>query len=81
LTDPATIERFLVDDLEIESDGGRIAAEEDLLASGLLDSMAITQVVVFLEEQFGVAIGDEDLVAENFASIKSMAALVDKKAR
>jgi acyl carrier protein len=46
---------------------------DDLLASGILDSLGILQLVAFIEERFKVRVADEDVVYENFYSIGAMA--------
>jgi acyl carrier protein len=55
------------------------AAADDPLADGLLDSLAVEQLAAFLEDAYGVHLDDDDFVAENFASIDAVAALVDRK--
>jgi len=45
---------------------------EDLLSSGILDSLAILQLVAFIDEQFGIEVPDQDVVYENFNSIQSL---------
>jgi acyl carrier protein len=54
---------------------------EDPLAAGLLDSLAIEQLIAYVEEEYGVMFDDEELVAENFASIPVVAGLVESKRR
>ncbi len=51
----------------------------DPLTEGLLDSLAIEQLIAFLEDTFGLAFDDEELQPENFSSIDAVAALVDAK--
>lgn len=51
----------------------------DPLADGLLDSLAIEQLIAFIEETYELALLEEDLGPENFASIDAVAALVDAK--
>jgi acyl carrier protein len=79
VSDGAAIEQFLVQDLGIEAGSGSIDPSKDLLSSDLLDSMGITQAVVFLEERFGIEVEEEDLVSENFRSIDAMLAFVRAK--
>jgi acyl carrier protein len=79
MSDPAAIERFLVDDLGLDRGSGSIPFDLDLLAGDLIDSQGIMEMVVFLEERFGIAIGDEDLVPANFQSIDAIAAFVAAK--
>ena len=45
-----------------------------LLDSGILDSLSLLRLVVFLEERFGITMGDADLLPENFASVDAICA-------
>jgi acyl carrier protein len=61
-----------------------IATEESLrddtsLWGGVIDSVALVQLVAFIEERFGVQIGGEDLTSAHFGTISDIAALVDGK--
>lgn len=49
-----------------------------LLGSGLLDSLGVIQLMVFLGEDRGIAIDDEDFTPENLGSV---GALLDFMAR
>lgn len=51
----------------------------DPLSEGLLDSLAVEQLIGFIEDEFGVLFDDEELVAENFASIDTVVGLVNQK--
>ena len=48
--------------------------ETSLLESGILDSLSFLRLMVFLEEQFGIMMGDADLLPENFASVDTICA-------
>jgi len=50
----------------------------DLYAEGL-DSMALMQLILILEQEMGVRIGPEDLAKENFQTLAAIATLVEKK--
>ena len=49
-----------------------LANETSLLDSGILDSLSLLRLVVFLEERFGITMGDADLLPENFASVNAI---------
>ena len=51
-----------------------LADETPLLESGILDSLSLLRLVVFLEERFGITMGDADLLPENFASVNTICA-------
>jgi acyl carrier protein len=53
--------------------------EEPFLRSGIIDSMGMLQLVTFLQERFGIAIVDEELVPENLDSVARAAAFVERK--
>lgn len=58
-------------------DRGRLAPSTPLFGSlPELDSMAVVEIVVALEERFGITIDEEDLTAETFATVASLAGLV-----
>ena len=44
-----------------------------LLEKGIIDSQGILEVVIFLENEFEITVHDEDLLPDNFQSIRSMA--------
>ena len=70
------LRRFIENDL---LDG--MAVADDPLAEGLLDSLAIEQLVAFAEDRFEISFQDEELVQEHFASVDALARLVDRKRR
>ncbi len=51
-----------------------LADETPLLDSGILDSLTLLRLVVFLEERFGITMGDADLLPQNFASVNTICA-------
>ena len=45
-----------------------------LLETGILDSLGLLRLVVFIQEQFGITVDDLDLVPEHFASVDTITA-------
>lgn len=50
-----------------------------LIEKGALDSMAMFEVIAFVEDSYGVVVDDDDLVAENFETTTAIAELVEAK--
>lgn len=44
-----------------------------------LDSMAVVSIITSLEEEFGIMIDDDDISAETFATLGSLADYVEEK--
>lgn len=47
-----------------------------LLTSGILDSLAILELMSFLSSELGIEIGDDDFTPENFATVGSLLAFI-----
>jgi D-alanine--poly(phosphoribitol) ligase subunit 2 len=55
-----------------------LTPQSDLFAAGL-DSMGIMQLLLAIEDRFGVAIDPADLSRDNFSTAEKIAALVAEK--
>jgi acyl carrier protein len=53
--------------------------EEDIFALGFVNSLLAMQLVAFVEKEFGIQVGDEDLDLDNFRSIQAISSLVARK--
>lgn len=52
---------------------------DQLVDSGIIDSLGIMSLLSFLEENFSIQIPSEDLSPENFASVSTLTALVERQ--
>ena len=76
------VKEVLVETLGIEDRAATLDAGTPLLGSlPELDSMAVLEVILALEERFGIAIDGDDVTADAFETLASLAALVDAKLR
>lgn len=51
---------------------------DNLLESGIIDSLGVLELVTFMQQEFALAVADEDLSPENFQNIESMARFVER---
>jgi acyl carrier protein len=58
---------------------GDIFEDDDLLATGVIDSMGVMELISFVEEKFDVLVDDEEIVPDNFRSIAAVTRLVAAK--
>jgi acyl carrier protein len=56
-----------------------LTPDTGLLGTGLLDSLAVIQLMVFLGEELGIEIADEDFVPENLDTIGHLLAFIGRK--
>jgi acyl carrier protein len=50
-----------------------------LLDSGVLDSLSLLRLVVFIQDQFGIVMDDLDVVPEHFASVDAICAYLQSR--
>jgi acyl carrier protein len=73
------IRDFVVTNFLFGQDDGRLADDESFLESGVIDSTGVLELVAYLEQQFGIAVGDRELLPENLDSVRNAAAFVTRK--
>ena len=56
-----------------------MADDANLMETYGIDSVNLFEIVVGLEDEFGISLEDEDFSVETFATINSIAELVDRK--
>ncbi len=78
----ADVVDVLVHVLAIEDRRDTIDATTPLLGElPELDSLAVVELAVSLEERFGIVIDDEDFTGEIFDTVGTLAAFIDAKTR
>lgn len=70
---------FILKELLYEDEGATLGDDENLFARRAIDSIGILRLVTFLEETYGIHIGEEDMAPENLQSLKRIAELVRRK--
>ncbi|MCD7948224.1 MAG: acyl carrier protein [Oscillospiraceae bacterium] len=50
--------------------------DTDLFKGGIVDSLFAFEIVVYLEETFGVRIPDKEITEDNFRTIHAIAAMI-----
>ena len=63
---------YIREDILGEDTPPDLTAQTPLLSSGLVDSLGVEQLVLFLEEELGVEFEDPDLSAANFNTVASI---------
>lgn len=50
----------------------KLTTDEDLLTSGLIDSLAIMKLIAFIETSFEIKVAPKDMTIENFISVEAI---------
>lgn len=66
------ISRFITEELINDPDFDALGVQEDLMGSGLIDSLGMIRLVGFIETTYGIQVPVEDLTIENFKSLETI---------
>lgn len=70
--------RYIANDLLNQPDLA-MSDDEDLLGSGLLDSLRVMSLVHFIEQDLGIDVPAEDVIIENFVSLAAIEAYLARR--
>ena len=81
--DTATIDQdvrqFLADNFILDDGGTGLGADDSLTQAGVLDSMGVLELIMFVQERFGVSIPDEDTLPENLDSVSRIVNYISRR--
>jgi len=79
MSDADTILEFIRDEADDLPDGVEIDADTSLFRDQLLDSMTLTSLITFLEDEFHIKVGAMDIVYENLDTVNHMLTFIARK--
>jgi acyl carrier protein len=75
-----SVKRILRDALQLGDRADELTAESGLLGEmPEVDSMAVVTILTLLEEEFGIEVNDDDISAETFATVGSLARFLEER--
>jgi len=73
------IRMFILENYLFTDDANALALDDSLLGRGIVDSTGMLEIIMFIEEQLGVTVKDEEMIPENLDSVSRIAAYVESK--
>lgn len=73
-----TIINYIIQELHGGAEGLDIMPEDDLLGSGLVESMGMMRLIQFIEEKYDFRVAPQDMTIENFMTVEAMVNYVKK---
>jgi acyl carrier protein len=77
MSNTATIKQFLIEEFLPDLTPGELADDHDLLSDGVIDSLGVLKLIAWVEDRFGLAVGDTDLDPNNFRSVTAIDAFIE----
>ncbi len=73
------VRTYITDNFIMGSDGVQFADADSLLEMHIVDSTGFLELILFLEETFGIQVAEEEMVPENLDSLNAIEAYVGRK--
>ncbi len=73
------IRSYILENFLYTSDESKLRNHDSFLEEGILDSTGILELLMFVEETFGVQVDDEEVIPENFDSVDRLMQYVLQK--
>lgn len=73
------IRQYLAENFLFSDNGYELEDRTSFLEEGIVDSTGVLELVMFVEETFGITVQDEEIVPQNFDSVSQLVAYVQHK--
>jgi len=75
----AQVRQYIAKNLLFSDNGFTYADDASFLEEGIIDSLGVMELVLFIEEKFGVKVKDEELTPDNFDSVNKLASYIQDR--
>lgn len=73
------IRAYITDNLLFSEDGIEYDDDASFLAKGLIDSMGVMELVMYVGTDFGICVDPREVTPENFDSVNRLSAYIEGK--
>jgi len=73
------IKNFILENFLFGADEDALGHDDSFLEKGIIDSTGVLELVSFIEEEFSISVGDEELIPENLDSVNILARFIKRK--
>lgn len=73
------LQKFILSEILKGEDASQLGSEDNLIDSGVLDSLAMMQIVTHVEKTYAISVDTEDLVPETFESVRALSEFIARK--
>lgn len=73
------IRSYVLDNYLFTDDQSKLEDDNSFLETGILDSNGVMEIIFFLEDEYGVAVSQEEMIPENLDSVSRIVKFVESK--
>jgi acyl carrier protein len=73
------LRKYIADNILFSNNGYPYADDVSFLENGIVDSTNILELVMFVEEEFGITTDDSEIIPDNFDSVSKLSRFTRSK--
>lgn len=73
------IRQYILGNLLFTEDESALQDGDSFLESGIIDSTGVMEIILFIEETFGIKVNDDEMLPANFDSVDKLVAFIKRK--
>lgn len=70
---------YITDELTHEELDDVLEVDDDLLGGGILDSLGMMKLILFIEKNFDIKVPPQDMIIENFMTVGHITTYLEEK--
>ena len=75
------VKQFVIAEFMPDVQADQLDDDYDLLASGVIDSLSLLRVIVWLESNFDIPVDEIEIAEKSFRSVSAICELIDRGTR
>ena len=75
----ADIRKYIIDNFLYGQDDNTLGDDVSFLENGIIDSTGVLELVSFVQETYGIRVQDDELIPNNFDSLRKLETFIMKK--
>ncbi|MFK7804951.1 MAG: acyl carrier protein [Anaerolineae bacterium] len=79
MTQTKTLEHYITTTFVTDPAANPVAPDDNLLLSGLIDSLGVMQLVAFIQSENGIKVEPREITLKNFKTINSIVGFIERK--
>ncbi|HEY8095475.1 MAG TPA: acyl carrier protein [Methylobacter sp.] len=73
------IRQYILGNLLFTEDESALQDSDSFLDGGIIDSTGVLEIILFIEETFGIKVNDDEMLPANLDSVDNLAAFINRK--
>ena len=74
-----TIRKYILEHLLFTEDESTLQDDESFLNNGIVDSTGVMEIILFIEENFGFRVNDDEIMPANLDSVNNLTDFIQRK--